>query len=98
MLKMDREPREPRCYDLSEAAEFLEYDKATVAYWLRMGHLSGVWDVRAERWRIQPDDLLEFLRAAREPFPTGALTRAARPRQAFTLRASALPLAEELTD
>lgn len=98
MLRMAREPREQRCYDLAEAAEFLEYDETSVAYWLRMGHLSGEWDARQAIWRIRPDDLLEFLRSAREPFPTGAQARAGRPQPAFALRAAAMPLAEELTD
>ena len=98
MLRMAREPREQRCYDLAEAAEFLEYDETSVAYWLRMGHLTGEWDERLGTWRIRPDDLLDFLRAAREPFPTGAQARACRPQPAFALRAAALPLAEELTD
>ena len=63
--------REPRTYSLDEAAEFLEFDRQTVAYWLRMGHLTGRRDKRTDEWRIQPQALIEFLREAQEPLPTG---------------------------
>lgn len=96
---MAREPHEPRCYNLTEAAEFLEFDQTTVAYWLRMGHLTGTWDAQAENWRVRPEDLLEFLRGAREPFPTGARARVVRQQPSFGLRpAAAFQGSEELTD
>ncbi|MEZ4521524.1 MAG: helix-turn-helix domain-containing protein [Thermomicrobiales bacterium] len=62
--------REPRTYSLDEAAEFLEFDRKAVVYWLRMGHLSGRQDKRTGEWRIQPQALIEFLREAQEPMPT----------------------------
>ena len=67
--------REPRTYSLDEAAEFLEFDRRTVAYWLRMGHLPGRLDTRTGDWRIQPQALIEFLREAQEPMPTGLAER-----------------------
>lgn len=65
--------REPRTYSLDEAAEFLEFDRQAILYWLRMGHLSGHQDKRTGEWRIQPQALIEFLREAQEPVPTGVM-------------------------
>lgn len=62
-------------YSLDDAAEFLEYDRKTIEYWLRMGHLSGEWDTRRANWKISPQSLIDFLRQAREPMPTGATFR-----------------------
>jgi hypothetical protein len=68
--------REPRTYSLEEAAEFLEFDVQTVTYWLRMGHLAGRKDKHSGEWRVQPQALIEFLREAQEPLPTGVARRA----------------------
>ena len=59
-------------YSLDDAADFLEYDRKAVEYWLRMGHLKGDWDVRSSRWTISPQALIDFLKQSREPMPTGA--------------------------
>lgn len=67
--------REPRTYSLEEAAEFLEFDRQAILYWLRMGHLPGRQDARTGEWRIQPQALIEFLREAQEPLPTGVCER-----------------------
>jgi hypothetical protein len=67
--------REPRTYSLDEAAEFLEFDRQAITYWLRMGHLPGRQDKQTGEWRIQPQALIEFLREAQEPMPTGACER-----------------------
>lgn len=70
MLLFRPEVREPRTYSLDEAAEFLEFDRESVAYWLRMGHIEGRQDKRSGEWRIQPHALIEFLRESQEPLPT----------------------------
>ncbi len=67
--------REPRTYSLDEAAEFLDFDKQAVAYWLRMGHLPGRKDKKTGEWRVPPQALIEFLREAEEPMPTGVARR-----------------------
>lgn len=59
-------------YSLDDAADFLEYDRKAVEYWLRMGHLNGDWDARSSRWTISPQSLIDFLRQSCEPMPTGA--------------------------
>lgn len=58
-------------YSVEDAADFLEYDRSAIEYWLRMGHLDGEWDSRVGRWRIRPQALIDFLRQSREPMPTG---------------------------
>lgn len=58
-------------YSIEDAADFLEYDRSAIEYWLRMGHLDGQWDSRSGRWRIKPQALIDFLRQSREPMPTG---------------------------
>jgi len=99
MSRVARELPDQRCYNLSEAAEFLGFDETSVAYWLRMGHLPGTWDSQRECWSVRPDELLAFLRAAGEPFPTGARARIVRPKPSFDLRpVAAFPGVEELTD
>ena len=67
--------RHQRGYSLEDAASFLEYDCRTIEYWLRMGHLSGEWDKRSSGWKISPQSLIDFLKQAREPMPTGASSR-----------------------
>ena len=62
--------RAPHSYSLDEAAEFLEFDREAVAYWLRMGHLAGDRDKRTGEWRVQPQALIDFLRESQEPMPT----------------------------
>ena len=62
-------------YSLEEAADFLEYDRSAIEYWLRMGHLDGQWDARRKRWQIKPQALIDFLRQSREPMPTGTVSR-----------------------
>jgi hypothetical protein len=59
-------------YSLDDAADFLEYDRKAVEYWLRMGHLKGDWDAVSSRWTISPQSLIDFLKQSREPMPTGA--------------------------
>lgn len=63
-------------YSLDEAAEFLDYDRKTVEYWLRMGHLQGDWDGRRAKWVISASALVEFLRESGEPVPYGSSYRA----------------------
>lgn len=67
--------RPMQSYSLEDAADFLEYDRSAIEYWLRMGHLEGQWDARRGCWRIKPQALLDFLRQAREPMPTGRCSR-----------------------
>lgn len=62
-------------YSLEDAADFLEYDRVTVEYWLRMGHIDGQWDARRNTWKIKPQALIDFLRQSHEPMPTGTLYR-----------------------
>ncbi len=62
-------------YSLDEAAEFLEFDRKTVEYWLRMGHLHGDWDGRRSNWVISAEALVEFLRESGEPVPYGSRYR-----------------------
>lgn len=59
-------------YSLDDAADFMEYDRKSVEYWLRMGHLTGQWDERLSRWTISPQSLIDFLKHSREPMPTGS--------------------------
>lgn len=75
-LFRSREQDEGFSYSAGEAAEFLQFDPAAVEYWLRMGHLLGDWDERGQRWRIQPQALIDFLHEAGEPMPTGDPTLA----------------------
>lgn len=77
MKWLRKRSNEARCYSLDEAAEFLEFDRRAVEYWLRMGHLNGNWDQRERRWRIRPADLIEFLQQSNEPLPTGWSWRSA---------------------
>ena len=67
--------REPRTYSFDEVVEFLEFDPRAVAYWLRMGHLAGHQDRQTGEWKIQPQALIDFLREAHEPMPTGVADR-----------------------
>ena len=91
MLIFRPRSREPRTYSLDEAAEFLDFDREAIRYWLRMGHLPGRRDDKTGEWRIQPQALIEFLREAQEPVPTGARAPAKLPagaeRQPATSRA-----------
>jgi hypothetical protein len=59
-------------YSLDEAAQFLDYDRKTIEYWLRMGHLRGDWDSRRSVWNISASALVEFLRESGEPVPYGS--------------------------
>lgn len=78
MLWWRSEHKTGRWYSLAEVAEFLEFDESALDYWLRMGHLAGEWDAKAQQWRIRPDAIIDFLRQADEPMPTGARDRAVR--------------------
>jgi hypothetical protein len=62
-------------YSVEDAAAFLEFDTKTIEYWLRMGHLSGDWNARRNQWEISPRSMLNFLRQASEPLPTGSAYR-----------------------
>lgn len=59
-------------YSIEDAADFLEFDAKSIEYWLRMGHLSGDWDTRRNCLEISPRSIVEFLKQAREPMPTGS--------------------------
>ena len=67
-------------YSLDDAADFLEYDRKAVEYWLRMGHLAGDWDNRRSSWNVSPQSIIDFLRQSREPMPTGTADRRERTR------------------
>ncbi len=86
-------------YSVEEAAEFMEYDRKTVEYWLRMGHLSGQWDRHTAAWRIRPGDIIAFLQQSDEPMPTGASWRSqAAPEQTTAPVSRAMVgVADELT-
>lgn len=58
-------------YSLDDAARFLQYDRETVRYWLRTGHLAGRRDPRTGEWVITNRDLIAFIRTGNEPMPTG---------------------------
>jgi hypothetical protein len=85
--------RQRRGYSLDDAADFLEYDRKTIEYWLRMGHLSGEWDKRSSAWRISPQSLIDFLKQSCEPMPTGSGRYASS-----APRISRSPAAEMLAD
>ncbi|RIK46604.1 MAG: hypothetical protein DCC58_02705 [Chloroflexi bacterium] len=59
-------------YSLDDAAQFLQYAREAVEYWLRTGHLSGRRDPRSGEWIITNRDLIAFIRTANEPMPTGS--------------------------
>jgi hypothetical protein len=61
-----------RGYTVDEAANFLQYDRDAVAYWLRTGHLNGLLDTRSGEWLVTTRDLIAFIRDSNEPMPTGA--------------------------
>lgn len=71
MLFFRSETNEARTYTLDEAAEFLQFDRTTLEYWLRMGHIVGSWDEDEEDWHVRPQALVDFLHEAGEPMPTG---------------------------
>ncbi len=71
MRMMRAAARSIQSYSLDDAADFLEYDRSAIEYWLRMGHLDGQWDKRRGCWQIKPQALIDFLRQSREPMPTG---------------------------
>lgn len=79
-------------YSLDDAADFLEYDRKSIEYWLRMGHLQGEWDNRSSGWKISPQSLIDFLKQSREPMPTGSAHRRQRQQKAPA------PAAEMLAD
>lgn len=60
-----------RGYTVDEAADFLQYDREAVTYWLRTGHLTGQRDPRSDAWFVTTRDLVAFVRASNEPMPTG---------------------------
>ena len=65
-----------RGYSLEDAASFLQYDRETVRYWLRVGQLNGQIDPHSGEWTITTPDLIAFIRASCEPMPTGVIGRA----------------------
>jgi hypothetical protein len=75
MRVMRDSSRQVHGYSLDDAADFLEYDRSAIEYWLRMGHLSGEWDDQRSTWKIRPQAIIDFLRQSREPMPTGATRR-----------------------
>jgi hypothetical protein len=78
-------------YSLEDTADFLEYDRGTVEYWLRMGHLDGEWDSRRSCWSVSPQSIIDFLRQSREPMPTGTAYRADRARTLVGAAAAEMP-------
>lgn len=71
LLRNSSPKKDVKTYSLDEAADFLEFDRRAVEYWLRMGHLNGFWDQKERCWRIRPADLVAFLQESNEPLPTG---------------------------
>jgi hypothetical protein len=61
----------PHGYTVDEVARFLQYDCASVRYWLRTGHLVGRQDPHTGDWRVSAAELISFLRQSAEPMPTG---------------------------
>jgi hypothetical protein len=61
-----------RGYTIEQAARFMQYAPEAVEYWLRTGQLDGQRDQRSGEWRVSAGALIDFLRDAREPMPTGA--------------------------
>jgi excisionase family DNA binding protein len=59
-----------RAYSIQEVATILQFHPDTVAYWLRTGELSGHRDEFANEWRIEPADLIAFLRQNGETLPS----------------------------
>lgn len=64
------EARGHRAYSIQEAATILQFHPDTVAYWLRTGELSGRRDAMVNEWRIDPEDLIAFLRQNGEALPS----------------------------
>jgi hypothetical protein len=56
---------------VDEAASFLQYDRESVSYWLRTGHLAGERDPRSGDWLVTTRALVAFIRGSHEPMPTG---------------------------
>jgi hypothetical protein len=79
MAFMWRQKREPHQYTLEEAVSFLEYDRASLEYWLQTGQLQGIWDRRLGTWLISAGELISFLRQSDEPWPTGVAHQAEKP-------------------
>jgi len=66
--------RQMHGYTVMEVARFLQYDPQAIRYWLRTGHLAGSFDDTIADWRIEPCNLVTFLRQSSEPMPTGIIT------------------------
>jgi hypothetical protein len=62
-------------YTVAEVARFLQFDADAIRYWLRTGHLTGQFDPTIADWRVEPCDLVAFLRQSSEPMPTGIVTQ-----------------------
>lgn len=89
MLFFRSETREARTYTVDEAAEFLQFDRTTLEYWLRMGHIVGSWNEEEADWRVQPQALVDFLHEAGEPMPTGVAVSADQSKEVQTERVPA---------
>jgi transposase len=64
------ETRGRRTYSISEVATILQFHPDTVMYWLRTGELSGTRDEFSNDWRVEPEELVAFLRQNGETLPT----------------------------
>jgi hypothetical protein len=82
----------PQGYSLEDTADFLEFDRTTVEYWLRMGHLAGEWDSRRSCWNVSPQSIIDFLRQSREPMPTGTAYRGERRRPLASAAVADMPV------
>ena len=74
MVRVRRAEEQLHGYTVAEVARFLQYDPQAIRYWLRTGHLHGRFDQLIADWRIDPCDLVTFLRQSSEPMPTGIVT------------------------
>lgn len=70
-------------YTVDEVARFLQYDRRSVRYWLRTGHLAGSYDERIGDWRVTATELVAFLRQTSEPMPTGIDGELSQPDEAL---------------
>jgi hypothetical protein len=75
MAQVRRAADQMHGYTVAEVARFLQFDPQAIRYWLRTGHLVGQFDQTIADWRIEPCDLVTFLRQSSEPMPTGIVTQ-----------------------
>ena len=64
------ESRGHRTYSITEVATLLQFHPDTVTYWLRTGELGGIRGSAGNDWRVEPEELVAFLRQNGEALPS----------------------------